>query len=424
VSRHAAAEVLSYFVFLYPLVMSAVWVVGGLDFWRRRERSPERDRERWPSSWPPVTVLVPCRNEEATIAATCENLRRLDYPDYRVIFIDDASTDRTAEVIRGYLAEVPYFHLLCLQENRGKAGALNAALAFVETPLVVVQDADTHLGREALKWLAAPFLRQPRLGAVTANPIPRNRRGFWGNFQAAEFASIIGLIKRSQRVLGRILTVSGCATMYRTEVLRRAGGFSEATATEDIDVTWRIQKVFCEVWFEPRAVAYIQVPTSLRQLWKQRKRWALGGWHLLRTHWDVFTDWRWRRLWPVYVDFVLGYAWAFAFVGASLLWALSMFTGLAGGISPVPAWHGAVASVVCLVQMAAAVAANRRYDPGLPASLFWVPWYPLVFFAVMAVAAVYTAPKGLFGSLKGAGRWQSPAREAEERPCIDLNRAA
>lgn len=421
---HAAAEALSYFVFLYPLVMSAVWVVGGLDFWRRRERAPELDRQRWPVSWPPVTVLVPCRNEEATVAATCENLRRLDYPDCRVIFVDDASTDRTAEIIRDYMAGTPYFHLLRLEKNRGKAGALNAALAFVDTPLVVVQDADTHLDREALKWLAAPFLRQPRLGAVTANPIPRNRRGFWGSFQAAEFASIIGIIKRSQRVMGRILTVSGCATMYRTEVLRRVGGFSEATATEDIDVTWRIQKVFCEVWFEPRALAYIQVPTSFRELWKQRKRWALGGWHLLRTHRDVFGDWRWRRLQPVYIEFALGCTWAFAFAACSLLWAASALAGAAGGISPVPAWHGAVASVVCLAQMAAAVAANRRYDPGLPASLFWVPWYPLVFFALMAAAAVRTAPKGLFGPLDGAGRWQSPAREAEGRTYAGFGRVA
>lgn len=70
--------------------------------------------------------------------------------------------------------------------------------------------------------------------------------------------------------------------------------------------------------------------------------------------------------------------------------------------------------MVCLVQMAAAVAANRRYDPKLPASLFWAPWYPLVFFAVTAAAAVRTAPQGLFGPMGGAGRWRSPAREREE----------
>lgn len=400
----ALAEALSYFVFLYPLAMSMVWVVGGLDFWRRRERSPDADRARWPSSWPPVTILVPCHNEEAVAAAACEGLRRLDYPDYRVIFIDDASSDRTAEIIRGYLAEVPRFHLLRLERNRGKAGALNAALEFVKTPLVMVQDADTRLDGEALKWLAAPFLRQPRLGAVTANPVPCNRRGFWGSFQAAEFASIIGLIKRSQRVLGRMLTVSGCAAMYRTDVLRRVGGFSEATATEDIDVTWRIQKAFFEVWFEPRALAWIQVPTRFRELWRQRKRWALGGWHLLRTHRDVFSDWRWRRLWPVYAEFAAGCVWAFAFAGSALLWAASAALGLSlFGASPFPAWQGAVASTVCLVQMAAAVAANRRHDPGLPASLFWAPWYPLAFF----FSAAFPSRPGRFAG-KGRGSLKLP----------------
>ncbi|AOQ23155.1 Poly-beta-1,6-N-acetyl-D-glucosamine synthase [Moorella thermoacetica] len=406
------AEALSYFVFLYPLVMSAVWITGGLYFWWRRERRPGEEKNRWPEKWPPVTVLVPCHNEEVTIAATCENLRRLDYPDYRVLFVDDASADRTAEIIRDYVAAVPYFHLLRLEENRGKAGALNAALGLVETPLVMVQDADTRLGADALKWLAAAFTRQPRLGAVTGNPIVMNRQGFWGKFQAVEFASIIGLIKRSQRVLGRVLTVSGCATIYRTEVLKKVGGFSTATATEDIDVTWRIQRAFYEVWFEPRARAFIQAPARLSQLWKQRKRWTLGGWHLLRSHWDVFKDWRWRRLWPVYADFVMGCVWAFCFVVAGVVWAVSLLFGLPPhGLSPLPAWHGAVASVVCVAQMAAAVAINNRYDPGLIRCLFWMPWYPLIFFAVEAVLVVWTAPRGLFGSMERAGKWQSPARE-------------
>jgi len=409
--------VLGSFVFLYPALMSVLWVVGGLHFWWRRERGGGQ-AAGWPAgavaAWPAVTVLVPCRNEEALVARTCCRLAALDYPDLRVLFIDDASTDRTVAVLRPYLREHPSFHLLRLRTNLGKAAALNAGLALVRTPLTLVIDADTLLAEDAVRYLAEPFLRKPRLGAVTGNPLPLNRGGLLGSLQAAEFSSIIGLIRRCQRVWGRVLTVSGCATMYLTEALRRVGGFSPSTATEDIDVTWRLQRACYEVWFEPRAVALIQVPATAHEYLRQRRRWALGGWHLLRGHASVFRSWRWRRLWPVYLEFLLSYLWSFCLVGLTLLWAVGALSGRPlPGTSPLPAWPGAVLSVVCVTQMVVAGLINRPYDPGLRATLFWVPWYPLFFFATGAVLAVWTARAGLVRPLTGAGLWLS-RREPEE----------
>lgn len=112
--------------------------------------------------------------------------------------------------------------------------ALNCALTVaVNTPVTVVIDADTLLAFSAFRWLTVPFARQPKIGAVTSNPIVLNRGNLFGENAATEFASIIGLVKCSPCVLGRVLTVSGCATAYRTNLLREIGGFSYATATED-----------------------------------------------------------------------------------------------------------------------------------------------------------------------------------------------
>jgi len=404
-------RIMEWYIFIYPLAMSIIWTSAGFYFWWRRERNIDVWEKRWPERWPPVTILVPCHNEEVNIAITCTALQFLDYPDYRVVFIDDASTDNTANIIRRFLSLNPNFHLLCLEQNQGKAQALNCALSIgVTTPITVVIDADTILTPQALKHLVASFLSQPRLGAVTANPITFNRRNITEKLQAAEFSSIIGLIKRSQRVLGRILTVSGCATAYRTEVLKEIGGFSSNTATEDIDVTWKIQRHFYEVWFVPQAIALIQAPSTLKEYWKQRKRWALGGWHLLRTHKDIFKDWRWRYLWPVYIDFVLAYVWSFSFVFGSFLWFISLPFSSPIGFSPIPAWCGALLSVAGVFQMFMAVILNHQYDPKLWRTVFWVPWYFIFFFAFGSLTVVWTAPKGLFGSLSGVGKWKSPIR--------------
>lgn len=402
---------LGWYVFIYPLALSILWSMLGYYFWWRRERNLE-EKKYWPNVWPPVTILIPCHNESESIAATAIALKLLSYPDYQVIFIDDASTDDTAEIIRSFLIDNPNFHLLRLTQNCGKAKALNYAIATsVTTSITVVIDADTILLPDSLKYLVAPFCRQPRLGAVTGNPIVVRRSNILEMLQAAEFASIIGLIKRSQRVMGRVLTVSGCATAYRTEILKEIGGFSSKTATEDIDITWQIQRHFYEVWFAPQAVALIQSPSTLKEYWKQRRRWALGGWHLLRTHKDIFRDLRWRYLYPTYLEFVFSSFWAFVFVFGTAYWIITyFFVGSPIGFSPIPAWYGAVISIACIFQMAEALFLNSKYDPKLYRTFFWIPWYPIFFFVFGALAIVWTFPKGLFGSLENAGKWRSPKR--------------
>ena len=403
---------LSWYVFLYPFALSIIWVVLGFYFWWRRERETNKEKSTWPDRWPPITILVPCYNESASIAATCTSLMLLSYPDYRVVFVDDGSTDDTAAIIRSFLPYNQNFHLLNLAENSGKSQALNYALATsVNTSITVVIDADTLLAPAALKYLVAPFSNQPRLGAVAGNPLTFKRDNILEKLQAAEFSSIISLIKRAQRVIGRVFTVSGCVAAYRTEVLKEIGGFSPYTATEDIDATWRIQRHFHEVWFMPQAIAYIQCPATLKGYWKQRKRWALGGWHLLRTHKDVFKDFRYRYLYPTYLETVLSFSWSFIFIFGTILWLFTyLLASIPIGVSPLPAWLGALISIACIIQMATALYVNRRYDPQLYRVFFWVPLYIFFFFIFGALTTVWTAPQGLFGSLEQAGKWESPER--------------
>lgn len=387
--------------------MGVLWTVSGILFWWQKERRPKL-RTSLPDALPAVTVLVPCYNEAETIVSTCENLLALDYPDYRVVFINDGSSDDTAKKIKSYTDRIPYFYLVNLNRNQGKARALNLALELaVTTGIVVIIDADTILAREALSKLVVPFLNHPRLGAVTANPIPLRRTGFWGHLQAAEFASIIGLIKRGQRSYGRLFTVSGCATAYDRLALQRVGGFSACTATEDIDITWKLHRASYEIWFEPEAVAYIQIPNTFIDLWKQRCRWATGGWHMLRSHAAIFFKWRYRRLWPVYLEFALGCLWAISLI---VNLALAAFT--VTGFTLLLHWFGPVVCSVCMIQMGAAYLLNSRYDRTLAKSYLLLPWYPLVYYFLVAAAVVWAMPRGLFGKLDAkTGQWQSPARK-------------
>ncbi|HQR60016.1 MAG TPA: glycosyltransferase, partial [Methylophilaceae bacterium] len=91
---------LSY-VFLYPVLMSCLWMIGGLAFYFRHERHPHRIVNQPPErdEYPLVAILVPCFNEEANARETIDALMALRYPNFEVIAINDGSKDRTGEML-------------------------------------------------------------------------------------------------------------------------------------------------------------------------------------------------------------------------------------------------------------------------------------------------------------------------------------
>lgn len=400
-----------WFVFLYPIAMSIVWSVGGLYYWWINEKiKPDNDIK----CDIPVTILVPCYNEGKTIEYTCLNLMRLKYPNYYVIFINDGSTDNTSELIDKYTSLVPYFSKLDLDKNLGKANALNKGLELVYTPLVLVLDADSYLDRNVIHHFAKRFVNQPDLGAVTANVLISDKDCALCKIQAIEFTFIIGLIKRCQQLIGRLFSVSGCATMYNTEALEAAGNFSANTATDDIDITWRLQRSKYRVVFEPNAKVFIQVPSNLFNYLKQRKRWATGGWHLLKQHIGIFKDKSLKSLWFIYIEFLISTFWSFCLVITTIYTILSLLLNHSFYLSSLYGWASAFISIVFLFQAIIAVLISHRYDKNLKKYFGWICWYPLVFFITGILMIVITAPRGLFGSSASSGRWNSPKREKEQ----------
>ena len=82
-----------------------------------------------------ATVLIPAYCEEKTIAATLRCATTIDYPNYEVVVVDDASTDGTREAVRPFV-EAGKVRLITKQRNEGKAMAMNDALPCLrgETP--------------------------------------------------------------------------------------------------------------------------------------------------------------------------------------------------------------------------------------------------------------------------------------------------
>ena len=118
-------DMLSNFVFFYPLIMSLVWISGALLFRARLEKNYEDDFKT--TQWPKVSVLIPCYNESQTIEETITMMDRLPYPDFEIIAVNDGSKDNTGEILHELGQRFERLRVVDIKQNRGKANALKVA---------------------------------------------------------------------------------------------------------------------------------------------------------------------------------------------------------------------------------------------------------------------------------------------------------
>ncbi|MFF5522741.1 glycosyltransferase [Streptomyces coeruleorubidus] len=228
----------------------------------------------------PVTVLVPAYNEEAGIGSTLRSLLDSTHRELQVIVIDDGSSDRTADIAENMGdARVEVVR----QPNSGKAAALNTGLAHARYDIVVMVDADTVFEPDAIERIVQP-LAHPAVGAVSGNTKVGNRRSLLARWQHLEYVFGFNLDRRMFEVLECMPTVPGAIGAFRRDAVIGVGGVSEDTLAEDTDLTMALWRAGWRVLYEESAVAWTEVPTTIRQLWRQRYRWCYGTLQAMWKH--------------------------------------------------------------------------------------------------------------------------------------------
>jgi biofilm PGA synthesis N-glycosyltransferase PgaC len=285
--------------------------------------------------------------------------------------------------------------LIAKEKNEGKAMAMNDALSCLRGEIILVMDADASPDPQILRWMV-PHFESPRVAGVTGNPRVANRSTFLSQLQLVEFSSIISLQRRAQRIWGRILTMSGVVGAFRKSALFDVGRYSPEMATEDIDMTWKLQRTAYDIRYESRALVWMQVPSTLGALVKQRRRWATGLAQVLRRHARLLVTWRTRRMWPVFYEATFSILWAYCFVVLTVLWVLSYAMGVPPvGASPIPNWWGMTIGTLCLTQLFTGVMLDRRYDRTVLQSFPVAVSYPIIYWMLMSLITVFATPAGL-----------------------------
>lgn len=268
---------------------------------------------------PPISILVPAYNEEATIVASVKSLLQLDYPEFEIVVVNDGSKDGTlAELtrafgllpfpeaywrrigckeIRGIYRSTQYANLRVLDKaNGGKADALNAAINASRYPLFCAVDADSILQRDSLSRVVQPFIDDPRTivagGTVRIANGCRISGGFLvevglpdkllARFQIVEYLRAFLFGRLGWSPLNAVLIVSGAFGLFKKSEVVAVGGYRTDTVGEDMELIVRLHRLHrlrgtpYRIAYVPDPICWTEAPETLKVLRSQRTRWQRG----------------------------------------------------------------------------------------------------------------------------------------------------
>lgn len=332
--------VLAYFLILnlFYLVMT-IAAFFALRKYARRMKAVDVGALMLKAGAPPVTLLAPAYNEEATCIESTKALLSLNYPEYEVLIINDGSKDNTLNVLiegsemlpaeRAPLAKLksapvrgiyrskyqPNLWLID-KENGGKADALNGGVNHCRTPLFCAMDADTLLERDALMRVVRPFLEDEttlaaggiirivndctiRSGAVEEIRLPRN---MLAKFQVLEYLRAFLSGRMGWSAINATLIISGAFGVFKRSAVVEVGGYATDTVGEDMELVVKLHRSFRErkipynITFVPDPVAWTECPESTKILGRQRDRWQRGLFEVLTRHKVMFMNPRYGRI--------------------------------------------------------------------------------------------------------------------------------
>jgi GT2 family glycosyltransferase len=245
------------------------WAFGLTDADRKPKPALTAVREAFASvplpsalRWPRVSVIVCSYNGSRTIADCLDGLRRLNYPNYEVIVVDDGSLDRTGEI-----AAQSGFPVITTA-NLGLSHARNIGLANATGEIVAYTDDDARPDPHWLTYLAAAFQTTTHASIGGPNIAPGGDGEIADCVANAPGGPIHVLISDTEAE-----HIPGCNMAFRKSELEKIGGFDERfrVAGDDVDVCWRLLDSGGTIGFCAPAMVWHHRRNSLRAFWRQQQ---------------------------------------------------------------------------------------------------------------------------------------------------------
>ncbi|MDW8333340.1 MAG: glycosyltransferase [Bacteroidia bacterium] len=237
-----------------------------------------------------ITVMVAARNEQDCILDCLKSLNAQDYPKelMQILIGDDRSQDATAQIVREFIADKPWFELVEIKEDWPGVGFKQNVLAQLAEKasgeILLITDADvTHHPTWAAQMVAA--FDRPHYGSkpamVSGATLVRDE-SFWGAMQALDWLGGMAVIKAFD-TLALPITANGNNTAITRAAYRAVGGYCGIpfSITED----YKLMEAVVRRGMRHKMLFNAPICNATRPVagWKnflrQRNRWFQGGKH-------------------------------------------------------------------------------------------------------------------------------------------------
>ncbi|HHX62620.1 MAG TPA: glycosyltransferase family 2 protein [Epulopiscium sp.] len=241
---------------------------------------------------PGVTIIIPCFNEEEWIDRTIKSCMNQDYPidQLEVIVVDDASNDRSVEIIQDTVAkihgEAERYHTkkrlryVVQEENAGKREALARGSKMAKHDLIVFVDSDSFLDPFAIRNLVQPF-QDPKMGGVSGRTdVANTYTNVLTKMQSVRYYIAFRIMKAAEAYFDAVTCLSGPLSCYRKDlVLKHMDAWlnqqflgQKATFGDDRSLTNFVLRSHRTSYQDTATCATI-VPNTYNIFLKQQMRW-------------------------------------------------------------------------------------------------------------------------------------------------------
>ncbi|MDO4616814.1 MAG: glycosyltransferase family 2 protein [Lachnospiraceae bacterium] len=208
-----------------------------------------------------VTIVIPNYNGMKYLKICLDALRRQTCQAFSVLLVDNGSQDESVAFVK---ENYPEAELLCLPENTGFCGAVNAGIRRVKTPYVLLLNNDTEVFPAFVEELLKGIKKHKKAFSATGKLIQyhdKTKIDDAGNYYCAlgwAFARGKDQSVEKYEKEGKIFSSCAGAAVYRMDLLKKIGLFDEAhfAYLEDMDLGYRARVHGYENWYIPSAKVY------------------------------------------------------------------------------------------------------------------------------------------------------------------------
>ncbi|MCX6175142.1 MAG: glycosyltransferase [Ignavibacteriales bacterium] len=335
----------NYFILLYFLAIGSIYILlSFLSFYNlKRYLNNQAFKDLKDvfklKKYKSISLIVPAYNEEAGIYTSLLALLQIEYPEYKIIVVNDGSKDQTLNILKEKFnaVKVPYLPFdniptekvnavyICKnyknlvivdKQNGGKADAINVGINISDSDLIIVVDADSIIERDSLLKMSYPFVENENVIAVggtvrIANGCQINKgyvtsvnlpKSWLAKFQVVEYIRAFMFGRNGFQIMDGILIISGAFSCFKRNELMKVNGFLKDCIGEDMEIIVRMHRLLRKenpkalISFIPDPVCWTEAPENIKILGRQRKRWQKGTIVSLMLHKQLFFNPRYRLL--------------------------------------------------------------------------------------------------------------------------------